>query len=146
MKMLKGGAAVEAKLLQLAEKLQGSVKVGFMENATYPDGTPVAAVAAWNEYGVPELKIPSRPFIRNMIEQKSDEWAERLGKAAVHYNYRGKEVFGLMGLTIQEEMQQAIIDFKDPRNADLTIAKKGFDKPLIETGHMKDSVTYVVEE
>ena len=33
-------------------KIQASkANVGFMENATYPDGLPVAAVAFWNEYG-----------------------------------------------------------------------------------------------
>lgn len=145
MKNLKGGERIQAKLMEIAEKFQGSVKVGFMEGATYPDGTPVAAVAAWNEYGAPEAKVPSRPFIRNMISEKDDEWAKRLEGAAKYYNYDGEQVLNVMGLTIKEDMQQAIIDFKDPRNADSTIAKKGFDKPLIETGHMKDSITYVVD-
>ena len=39
--------------------------VGFFASAKYPDGTPAAAVAAWNEFGTET--IPERPFIRNAI-------------------------------------------------------------------------------
>jgi len=145
MKNLKGGERLQAKLMEIAEKFQGSVKVGWMSGGPYSDGTPVAAVAAWNEYGVPELNIPPRPFIRNMISEKDEEWANRLEGAAKYYNYDGEKVLKSMGLSILEDMQQAILDFKDPRNADSTIAKKGFDKPLIHTGHMKDSITYLVD-
>lgn len=48
-----GGNKLEAKLREIAEQAgkANSVRVGFLENATYPDGTPVAQVAATNEYG-----------------------------------------------------------------------------------------------
>lgn len=48
-----GGEALEAKLREIAEKVgkAKTVNVGFLEGATYPDGTPVALIAAVNEYG-----------------------------------------------------------------------------------------------
>jgi len=36
-----------------------SLKVGFLEGATYPDGMPVAKVAAVNEFGG-QIKVPAR--------------------------------------------------------------------------------------
>ena len=43
-----GGAGLEQKLREIAEKVgkANSVRVGFLEGATYPDGTPVPLVAA----------------------------------------------------------------------------------------------------
>lgn len=38
-------------LNDLADKLQGEVDVGFMENAKYAEGLNIAQVAFWNEYG-----------------------------------------------------------------------------------------------
>ena len=48
------------------------LEVGFFESATYKDGTKVAQVAYWNEYGTPT--IPPRPFFRDAIKEKSKEW------------------------------------------------------------------------
>lgn len=50
---LKGKGKLVAKLAKIAANVQKSdgVKVGFIDGKTYPDGTPVAQVAYWNEYG-----------------------------------------------------------------------------------------------
>lgn len=57
---LKGGEALAKKLKELADKLGdgGTLRVGFIEGATYPDGTPVALVAAANEFGRPDKNQP----------------------------------------------------------------------------------------
>ncbi|HCM5055680.1 TPA: hypothetical protein N3K48_001516 [Klebsiella aerogenes] len=48
-----GGDALTQKLLEIEKNLgKGELlKVGFLEGATYPDGTPVAQVAATQEFG-----------------------------------------------------------------------------------------------
>ena len=53
-------------------KREPYVEIGFFESAKYQRGVPVAAVAAWQEFGVdfPErawVRIPSRPFFREAI-------------------------------------------------------------------------------
>ena len=61
--VLHGADGVSKALEEIARKMGGGeVAVGFMEGATYPDGTPVAAVAFWNEYGGPGRQ--PRPFFR----------------------------------------------------------------------------------
>ncbi|KAG1305014.1 hypothetical protein G6F62_015645 [Rhizopus arrhizus] len=72
----KGGDALMARLKEIADKAGqgGTLRVGFLENAKYPDGTPVAMVAAINEFGRPDHNQPPRPFFRRMIEEKHKGW------------------------------------------------------------------------
>lgn len=141
---LKGGDKLAKALSDIGGKMTGSVRVGFLEGANYPDGTPVAAVAFWNEFGT--LNIPPRPFFRTTIDEKSSAWGGRLAKAATHYDYDGGQVLELMGQTMAEDIQQSINGWTDPGNAQSTIDKKGFDKPLIDTGDMLRSVDYEVQQ
>jgi hypothetical protein len=144
--VLSGAPALMAKLKAIAKSMGGgAVSVGFMSGATYPDGTPVAAVAFWNEYGMPAKEQPPRPFFRNMIAAESPKWAYKMGKLAKATDYDGPRVLGLMGEDIKGALQQSINDFTTPALAPSTVAAKGFAKPLIDTSHMLNSVTYEVK-
>lgn len=120
----------------------GQVAVGFMEGSTYADGTPVAAVAYWNEYG--KTDQPARPFFRNMIEAESPTWPGKMAAAAKATNYDGDKVLALMGEDIKGALQQSINDFTTPAIKESTAAAKGFDKPLIDSSHMLNSVAIEV--
>jgi hypothetical protein len=186
-----GGAALEAKLREIAAKVgkPNTVRVGFLEDATYPDGTPVALIAATNEYGgtvtVPAhdvtinrsiksdgtfnkngqfvkadkanfstthhveehtVTIPSRPFFRDMIQKRKGEWPEQLGKIIKAADYDEDLALGRMGKLVSEQLQESIREFSSPGNAKSTIAKKGKDNPLIDSGHMLNSVDSEVQE
>lgn len=143
-----GGAALEAKLAELAEKLgEGkTLRVGFLEVATYPDGQSVPMVAAANEYGDPAMNRPPRPFFRNMIAEKSPEWPQDIAKIAEATGYDAETMLGLMGEHIKGQLQGSIRDLMEPALSPVTIAKKGFSKPLIETSHMLNSVDYDIKD
>ena len=144
-KVLTGGDGVMKALQDIAEKMGGgSVSVGFMSGATYPDGTPVAAVAFWNEFGVPSHNQPPRPFFRGMISRESATWPTKMGQLAVATNYDGDQVLGLMGEDVKGALQQSINQLSSPPLLPATVKAKGFGKPLIESGHMLNSVTYEV--
>lgn len=132
---------VERHLKVLAAKMSGSVDIGFLEDATYPDGTPVAAVAFWNEFG--NGSAPPRPFFRGMIAAESPGWGDKLA-AAVKATGDGEKALALMGEDIQGALIQSINDFTTPPLAQSTIDRKGFDKPLIDTSHMVQSTGYRV--
>lgn len=143
--VLTGGAKLHAALAAIAAKMGGgNVKIGFMEGATYPDGTPVAAVAYWNEFG--DTKRPARPFFRRMIAKEAPSWAGKMGKLAKATNYDGPRVLALMGEDVRGALQQSINEFQDPPLAPSTVAAKGFAKPLIDTAVMLNSVTFEVDE
>lgn len=142
---ISGGDKLEKALADIAKKMSGgSVRAGFLEGATYPDGISVAQVAFWDEFGT--SKSPARPFFRTTISNNSGEWAEKVEKAVVHYDYDSKKVLNFMGEIIKEDIQTSINGWTTPANAESTIAKKGFDAPLRHTMHMHDSVGHEVEE
>jgi hypothetical protein len=146
-----GGKALQAKLRELAGRLGtgGDVSVGFFEGAVYPAdaekgsaGLPVAQVALWNEFGT--SNAPARPFFRTMIALKSPSWGNALAINAKSTHYNTRQTLTLMGEGIQDQLVTSINEWNSPPNADYTVKRKGFDKPLIDTKRMRDSVGYVV--
>lgn len=143
----KGGAALEARLKEIAARSDTahSVRAGFLENATYPDGTHVATVAAIQEWGATAKNIPSRPFFRNMIAAHEGEWGGNLGNLIETHGYDAHKLLSLMGELIAGQIRNSIQATNSPPNAPATIARKGHDKVLIDSGHMYNSVDYEVE-
>lgn len=177
MATLIGSKAVMKALENIAKKMGGgSVSVGFMSESTYPDGTPVAAVAFWNEYGHGgQFPAPPRPFFRNMIAKESPGWSLTMAKQAKLTDYNGEIVLGRMGELIKGQLQESINDLVAPALSKTTImlrdiygnqpheirrrdvlaaqelVEEGYTgsastKPLNWTGHMLNSVTYEVKE
>lgn len=144
---LKGGEALTRRLKEMADRLGqgGSLRVGFLEGATYPDGTPVALVAAANEFGRPDQNQPPRPFFRQMIAEKQGAWPKSLGAVAKASDYDIDQTLGRMGEGIKGQLQASIQKLDNPPLAPSTVAAKGFEKPLIDTGHMMNSVDYEIE-
>ncbi len=141
-----GGDALEAKLLEIANRVSepGVLRVGFLEGATYPDGTPVPLVAAINEYGT--ATQPARPFFRQMIASKSARWGVKLGRILAANGYRGQQSLMLMGEGIRSQLQESIRTFKGAPLAQSTVDAKGFDKALIDTSVMINAVDYEVSD
>lgn len=146
MATIKGGAALEAKLRELAKKVESgkALRVGFLEGSAYPDGTPVAAVAAWNNFGT--RSIPARPFFTNMVAEKSGGWGDALAVNLKATGFDAALSLARVGEGIKGQLQQSIVETNEPPLSPVTIARKGFEKPLIETGHMRNSVGYEVGE
>jgi hypothetical protein len=143
---IRGGDKLEAALAQLAQKVSNpaTLRVGFLQKATYPDGKPVAMIAAINEYGAPSRGQPPRPFFRNMIAAKSREWPKAIAGLLKSNQYDAELTLKQTGAAIAGQLRQSIRDLVEPPLAPSTIRRKGFDKPLIDTGHMLSSVDYEV--
>jgi hypothetical protein len=144
------GMADRLKAVSASAKT-GKLKVGFFANATYPDsengaGDYVANVAFKNEFGSKEN--PPRPFFRMAIERNRSKWGADL--AAAYANSSGN--FGLairqLGHSIADQIKLSITDYDgiNPTNSRATIERKGFDKPLTDTGIMAKSVGYEAGE
>jgi hypothetical protein len=156
---LKVSDNVAKKLRDIVQRMGGgSVSVGFLEGATYPDGTPVAAVAFWNEFGTTRTvesadgepkaieHTPARPFFRGMISKESPSWPGRLAQIAKATKFDGPRSLALMGASIEGDLKKSINDFSSPENAPSTIKRKGFNKPLIDKAIMVNSTGYEVKE
>ena len=139
--MVKRVGSLSAALSKYKD-MNASVRVGVLENATYPDGTPVAMVAFWNEYGT--RTSPVRAFFRTTVSENKKNWVLSVQNLMKMHN-DPKQVMGLIGVHMQQ-IVQSINTWSDPPNSAYTIAKKGFDKPLVETGVLMRSIKSEVGE
>jgi hypothetical protein len=133
-----------AKLAKIVQSTEGHprVSVGFLRDATYPDGTSVAMVATTLEFGPPG----PWPFFRYMVAAKSGGWPDAVRENLKATDYDAHRTLDRMGQGIKGELQQSIKDTNDPPLAPATIKRKGFSKPLIDTSVMINSVDYRVED
>lgn len=123
MATLSGSDAIMAHLNKIARDMDaGTVSVGFMGGATYPDGTPVAQVAFWNEYGHGgNFPAPPRPFFRNMIAAEQDTWPLKMARLAKSKKYDGDHVLALMGEDMGGALQQSITTLSEPKLSPTTL-------------------------
>jgi hypothetical protein len=144
---IQGGRKFEAYLEHMARQIStaNSVKVGFLSSATYPNGTPVAMIAAIQNWGAPSVGIPARPFFTDMISKKSPEWPAAIAGLLKSHDYDAASTLRLTGEAVVGQLRQSIRDLNDPPLAPSTIKRKGFSKPLISTGHLLQSVDYEVK-
>jgi hypothetical protein len=150
-----GGEKFKAAVGALTEKLRTNdkVRVGFLEAATYPDGKKVAFVAAMNEYGHSIVRdgktighVPPRPFFRNMIAAKKGEWPAGIATQLKKNKYDVVKTLDVVGAAVAGQLRQSIVDTNSPPNAPSTIARKGHEKVLVDSGHMLQSIDHEVVE
>jgi hypothetical protein len=144
--ILSGGDKLKAALDEIARELDKghTLRVGFLGNASYPDGTSVALVAAINEFGAPSRGQPPRPFFRRMIAAHSDEWPNAIAANLKATGYDVQATLQRIGAGIAGQLRDSIVSLVDPPLAPSTIQKKGFEKPLIDTGVLIQAVDYEI--
>ena len=148
MATIEGGERLKEYLADLSKKVSraGAVKIGFFEGRSYPDknSTPVALVAAIQNFGAPSKGIPPRPFMSNAVRNNSDSWGPMLGKILPAVDFDASVALGQMGEVIAGEIRKSVDETNDPPLAKATIAAKGFSKPLIDSGLLRRSIEYKV--
>lgn len=135
------------RFLAEVEKLKTlRVKIGFQQGKEQEDdGTDLCDIALWNELGT--SSIPSRPFMRDAVDKHRDEIDKFLDQQ-FSLLAKGKTNAEMMmksiGVFVKGLVQQEIVDGTFEPNAPSTIKRKKSDKPLIDTGKMRQSVNFVV--
>lgn len=146
-----GKQAVELALKQLAERLQRGdtqVLVGVPTGSgSYEDGLTIATIAAVNEFGSADGKIPARPFLHPAIRDGAPMF-KRIAELRLPDVIAGKEnllkalhQMGTLGVSL---VQEKITSIHSPPNAASTIRAKGSSKPLIDTGALRQSIDYLI--
>lgn len=135
-----GGEDFERKLRELADKISKPfvLRTGFLEDATYPDGTSVALVAAMLNFGISNGK--KWPFMQQVLEAHSPEWGDYMHKLLEANSYDAQKALKFLGIEIENEIKTQINDTWEPKLEEVTVKRKGFEKPLIDTGLMWNSV------
>lgn len=131
--------------LRKLEKLE--VIVGFQAGeATEDNGADVASVAAFNELGT--SSIPPRPFMKQSFENHGEQLQAGCDMVnnAINEGHSVEQPLNQLGVLLKGLVQTEITDGEFEPNAPSTIARKGSDHPLIDTGTMRQSVNYVVRQ
>jgi hypothetical protein len=122
--------------------------VGIHEDAGKVEGEQMteAELGALQHFGTDgSPKIPARPWLDVGVESGTvdviDYVRDQIGQGA-----NLDTVIEGVGILAAGATQQYITDLKTPPNAPYTIAKKGSDNPLIDTGRMRASVTSTVTD
>lgn len=123
------------------------VRIGFQHGqATEEDGMDICDVAAWNELGT--IKSPSRPFLRKSVDENEEKINHFLQskKADLLQGKSAEQVLKEIGLFQKDLIQEKITEGSFTPNAASTVRKKGSNKPLVDTGRMRQSVNYVIKK
>jgi hypothetical protein len=102
--------------------------------------------AAWNEFGTADGRVPERSFLRSTVDRYEQKYAGLI-EFGTEFVVLGQAswdtVFGQIGIVARNDVRATIIDMT-PRNAPSTIARKGRDEPLVDSGDMAASITYKI--
>lgn len=127
------------------------VKVGFPEKTGGRSGDELnnPTLAYIHEYGAPEANIPERPFLVSGVESSLPTVTKIMkegAKAALAGRNTAGQTLNTVGLVAQGAVQKKIVDGPFIPNAPGTVQRKGSDRPLIDTGALRQAVSYVIED
>ncbi len=130
------------------------VQVGIVEPVHYGsdnDNLAVAQVWQWQEEGLPAKNIPTRPAIRvgfmapikkGSYDSYFIESIQRIAEGKSTF----KQEYIRLGMVAKVGLKDAVEKWDSPRNSPITVALKGFNNPLIDSGLLYDSIDFKVDK
>ena len=129
------------------------VKVGFPSGEA---GSDVIARAVWTHFGTRGGAsgggwggpVPARPFLTNAMRDNVLKYRAGLRSSAADIllgRVSIKATFDKLGAMAQGDVQASITSLSSPPNSAVTVAMKGSSNPLIDTGEMRQAVTWKVD-
>jgi phage gpG-like protein len=144
------------KILNNLPKLHKKVKVGVQgsdateakENSDGEtiEGLTVVDVATFHEFGTEN--VPQRSFLGDTIDKNKGRYfaiMEKMKTQVLTGQMDVDKALSIIGLEIASNAKERIKAGIAPKLDDQTIAKKGSSTPLIDSGQLRQSITFVVE-
>lgn len=129
-----------------------ALKVGIFSDEDSSE-TSYVMIGRVHEFGVTitrgtgTIVIPERSFIRSTFDENNDKWVaflKRQARQVAQLTLPPKVAWERLGALIVADIQEQITDISSPPNAPSTILKKGSSNPLIDTGGLRQRITYRV--
>lgn len=126
----------------------GNVDVGIIDAGKHDDSDlTVASIGFINEFGAPAANIPQRSFLRSTtFEQRKN--IVSFQKSLLLKIKEGKldeaKALGLLGEFVADLVRVKITKLSKPPNKPETITRKGSSNPLVDSGQLRNSITYKV--
>lgn len=138
------------KIQEFVNDCNARVLVGYPSGLTHTDkegnAEETAELAKKLHFGTSE--IPARPFLEDALESKQEELLKEIKTQAANAK-KGEANWGKVGAkamgAVQDFVRSEYYRSNVP-NSPMTIEKKGSDMPLIDTGNLVNSTTFLIEE
>lgn len=91
-----------------------------------------------------KVVIPARPWLEPGVRGGTKKYLQVI-KDAVEDGETLEQALNRVGVIAVAEVQQYMTKLRSPANAPSTVAKKGSSNPLIDSGALRQSVDYKVE-
>ena len=141
--------AYEKNLQQFKDSV---VKAGILAkdgSENHSEGITVFQIGMIHEFGVPEKNIPRRSFIRVPIENNIKEITkliENNHKLVSENAMSAKTALDRIGIKAQNTIKESFRNNKKKKKKRATVKRKGSSRPLIDTGQLIGSISYIVEK
>ncbi len=137
------------ELFRQIEELKAlRVRVGYQHGKEQDDnGVDIADIAMFNEIGTDNA--PARPFMRKSVDDNAssiNSACKSLLQSITKGEKTAKDVYQTLGNMQKGLIQDKITSGEFTPNAPSTIRRKKSDKPLIDTGRMRQSVSFVIKK
>jgi len=123
---------LKERLESVSKQVAGrEVKVGWPQGKQYPDGTPVAYVAAIENFGSPEQGIPPRPIIKPTIAENKERWgkvADGMVGQMVRGQVSGGDVLDTLGRVAAMDLQAFVGQITEPELSPITVLLRKWRK------------------
>lgn len=150
----KNAASVTVGVFGSAGEEPHDAKAAGVEGAT-GGGLTCRDLAEIHEFGLGN--VPARSFVRAYFDANRERLRDMLGvlmRKAIERAIKSgapiddairTSILTKLGLKMQTEMQARIARGIDPPLDERTVARKGSSTPLIDTGQLRSSITFVVD-
>ena len=117
-----------------------------------PEGTRVLAKEE-NDRIIPyyylanSVEIPERRFIRGAYEEKQKDMAKQaqvLVEQYIHLRIDEDAFWSALGQMLAGMVQSYLTELDEPPNSSITVTNKGSSNPLVDTGRLRQAITYKV--
>lgn len=117
-------------LIDALNQLEGTGgAVGWFKDSKYPDGRPVAAVAAGNEFGIASRSIPPRPMFRPTIADRMSAWKQTavdLARRVVQGKMTAFQAMDTFGGVIEGDVAKTIASVTQPPLSPITLGARKY--------------------
>ena len=140
-------------LMRVQEDGDAFAKIGVQQDTKREvkegedDPIDMIRLAGIHEFGAPKANIPERSFIRashDAEREKITRLKERLMRQYIDGKITMRMAIKKLGVFMQGKMRKFLKDLREPELAPRTIARKGSDNPLIDTGQLLGAIHYVL--
>lgn len=128
------------------------VRIGFpagVQHNSEGDSIAMAELAAVHEFGAHSVGIPERPFMRTSIQKNRTRYVALTRqniKKILQKQMDIRTALGQLGELAKGDMQKEIAQGSFAPLKPSTIRRKGSSKPLIDSGQMRQSIAWELDE